>query len=109
MSLAARDTAAIRRPASAPPRACDSIIAGSLLGDVQGVARELCRALQHAPIVVWMDANADVLYRSAEAAPVDVAPEWIAGTYGLGASLADIADDLRLLKAERRACGLIED
>jgi hypothetical protein len=86
----------------------DAIIAGSLLGDLSLVARELCRALQYNPITVWMNADAEVLYQPAGTAP-EVTPGWIAGTYGFGVSTADIEDDLVLLKAERRATGMLDD
>jgi len=99
-----------RAPRGASQRDCDAVIAGSLFDDLDTVASELYRALQYNHITVWMDAEARVLYQPANAnAMLDVAAGWIAGTYSIGVGATEIAEDLHLLKAERRATGMIDD
>jgi hypothetical protein len=93
---------------SAHSRQHNAIIAGSILGDLRQMARELCRVLHSHPITVWMNADAEILYQAAGALP-DTITAWIAGTYDLNAAPADIESDLCSLKAERRATGILDD
>lgn len=95
-------------PSSSHSRHCDAIIAGSILGDLRQMARDLYRVLHSHPITVWMNADAEILYQTAGTAP-DTITAWIAGTYDLNAAPIDIESDLRSLKAERRATGILDD
>jgi hypothetical protein len=85
-----------------------AIIAGSLLGDLNRMARDLWRVLHVHPITVWMNADAEILYQFAGRAP-EIIPAWIAGTYDINATPTDIESDLYSLKAERRAIGMLDD
>jgi hypothetical protein len=95
-------------PSSAHSRPCNAIIAGSILGDLRQLARDLYRVLHSHPITVWMNADAEILYQATGTAP-DTITDWIAGTYDINAAPADIEGDLRSLKAERRATGILDD
>jgi hypothetical protein len=92
----------------AAQRTCDAIIAGTLFDDLDTVASELYRALQYNHITVWMNADAQILYQPAHLQP-DVTAGWIAGTYTIGVGATEIAEDLLLLKAERRSTGMLDD
>lgn len=89
----------MRIRASRPTRA-GAKCAGSLCGDLSQIARAVYHASLHSDITVWSDANADVLLDRAERSPA-VEPQYLAGTYGVGARLDDIEGDLQMLQRER--------
>lgn len=74
-------------------------MAGSLRGDLATVAMRLVDALHQSDITVWTNASSDVFFDSPENSP-NVASEWLAGTYGVGASSSDIEADLMALRHE---------
>ncbi len=81
--------------------------AGSLCGgDISQIAHVVHQAAQHADITVWSDANADVLVDRADRSP-DVEPQYLAGTYGIGAQLSDIESDLQVLQNERVSAAIV--
>ncbi|MEO7324506.1 MAG: hypothetical protein ABIW82_06730 [Dokdonella sp.] len=60
---------------------------------------KLHEALHRSDITVWANASSDVLFDAPESSP-DIGPEWLAGTYGVGASPGDIEADLMALRHE---------
>ncbi len=80
--------------------------AGSLRGDLAGVAKTVHLASLHFDITVWANANAEILFDKADRSP-EVAPEYVAGTYGIGASPSDIESDLRVLRSERVSSAIL--
>ncbi|MEO7431261.1 MAG: hypothetical protein ABIR62_04445 [Dokdonella sp.] len=81
------------------PRVIKATLAGSLRGDLSAVAIKLQEALHRSDITVWANADSEILFDRAEASP-QVAAEWLAGTYGVGASASDIEADLLALRHE---------
>jgi len=79
--------------------AIKATVAGSLRGDLSAVATKLQEALHRSDITVWTNAYSDILFDRAEASPT-VSAEWLAGTYGVGASASDIEADLLALRHE---------
>ncbi len=73
--------------------------AGSLRDDLSAVATRLQEALHRFDITVWTNADSDIFFDRAEASP-QVGAEWLAGTYGVGASASDIEADLLALRHE---------
>jgi hypothetical protein len=80
-------------------KAAQATCAGSLRGDLSIMAARLIEALHRNDITVWANADLDVYFDRAETSP-RVSAEWLAGTYGVGASASDIEADLRLLRRE---------
>jgi hypothetical protein len=91
---------------SAPSRRSKAVFAGSLRGDLSEVARTVHLASLHFDVTVWANANAEVLFDRSERSP-DVAPEYLAGTYGIGALPSDIESDLRVLRSERVSTAIL--
>jgi hypothetical protein len=87
-------------------RRSKAMFAGSLRGDLAEVARTVHLASLHGDITVWANANAEVLYDRCERSP-DVSPEYLAGTYGIGASPSDIESDLLVLRGERVSSAIL--
>jgi hypothetical protein len=83
-----------------------AMMAGSLRGDLAEIAKTVHMASLHFDITVWANANAEILFDRAERSP-DVAPEYLAGTYGIGASPSDIESDLRVLRSERVSSAIL--
>jgi hypothetical protein len=83
-----------------------AMFAGSLRGDLAEVARTVHLASLHFDITVWANANAEILFDRTERSP-DVAPEYLAGTYGIGALPSDIESDLRVLRSERVSSAIL--
>jgi hypothetical protein len=83
-----------------------AMFAGSLRGDLAEVARTVHLASLHFDITVWANANAEILFDKAERSP-DVAAEYLAGTYGIGALPSDIESDLRVLRSERVSSAIL--
>ncbi|MBO9662862.1 hypothetical protein [Dokdonella sp.] len=73
---------------------------GSLRDDVDVLAACVARASACIHVTVWIDDRCLVRGTSADTPP-PVPVHWIVGTYACGASLADIADDLRHERQER--------
>jgi hypothetical protein len=79
---------------------------GSLLGDVGEIARSIYAALAEDDVVVWATPGADVFYIHAREMP-EVSAEHVVGTYRMGASVADIEDDLIDLRKSRVSGAMI--
>ena len=92
--------------ASSSTRRGKAMFAGSLRGDLSEVARTVHLASLHFDITVWATANAEILFDKAERSP-DVGPEYLAGTYGIGAVPSDIESDLRALRSERVSSAIL--
>jgi hypothetical protein len=80
-------------------RAIKATLAGSLRGDLSAAATKLQEALHRCDITVWTNAASEILFDRADTSP-QVGPEWLAGTYGVGASAGDIEADLVALRRE---------
>ncbi len=80
--------------------------AGSLCGDLSEIAGTIYRASLHFDITAWSNADADVLLDRAERSP-EIEPEYLAGTYGIGARLSDIESDLQTLQRERFSSAML--
>jgi hypothetical protein len=83
-------------------------IAGSLRGDLSELASRLHDALHRSDITVWTDDQAQVYFDTVGATP-ELAPQWLAGTYGVGARADDIEADLRVLRHERLSTAMIDE
>lgn len=81
--------------------------AGSLRGDLAAVAIKLHEALHRSDITVWTNANSEVLFDVPESSP-NISSEWLAGTYGVGASASDIEADLMELRGECIPAAILE-
>ncbi|MEO7325331.1 MAG: hypothetical protein ABIW82_10935 [Dokdonella sp.] len=73
---------------------------GSLLDDVDAMARNIYAALVDDDVLVWASPGLDVYFVHAREAP-EVPTEHVLGTYRMGASVADIAEDLHELRKSR--------
>lgn len=91
----------------APRRAVRATRAGSLRGDLSAIATTLQEALHRFDITVWTNADSEILFDRAEASP-QIAAEWLAGTYGVGASASDIEADLLALRQECIPAAILE-
>ncbi len=91
---------------SVPSRRTKAVFAGSLRGDLSEVARTVHLASLHFDVTVWANGNAEVLFDRSERSP-EVAPEYLAGTYGIGALPSDIESDLRVLRSERVSSAIL--
>jgi hypothetical protein len=80
-------------------KALRATMAGSLRDDLAAVAMKLHEALHRSDITVWTNASSEILFDAPESCP-NVGSEWLAGTYGVGATASDIEADLRALRRE---------
>lgn len=81
--------------------------AGSLFDrDLSEIAKTVYSAALHFNVTVWTDADAEVLLDRAGRCP-SVDPEYLAGTYGIGARLDDIHNDLQALQRERTSSAML--
>jgi hypothetical protein len=80
--------------------------AGSLRGDLAEVAKAVHLASLEGDVTVWANANAEVLYDRSDRSP-DIAPEYLAGTYGIGSLPSDIESDLCVLRRERVSSAIL--
>jgi len=78
----------------------DRQLIGSLREDSAAIAERIIRASRGAVVTVWADDESRIYSAHPDALPV-VPVHWIVGTYGCGAPLADIADDVRAERSER--------
>ena len=76
-----------------------AMFVGSLRGDLSEIAKIVHLASLHFDITVWANANVEVLFDCADRS-LDLAAEYVAGTYGIGAQPSDIESDLCALKRE---------
>lgn len=83
-----------------------AVRAGSLYGDVAEIAATIYRALVHFDVTVWSNADADILLARADRSP-EIEPQYLAGTYSIGARLSDIESDLRSLQRERVSSAIL--
>lgn len=80
-------------------KSAQTTYAGSLRGDLSAIATKLHQALHRSDITVWANADSEVHFDAPEKSPL-ISAEWLAGTYGVGASASDIEADLLLLQRE---------
>jgi hypothetical protein len=80
--------------------------AGALHGDLVSAAQKIYLALVDGDVAAWADAEADIWFSQADEAPVG-ADVWTVGTYRMGASAADILDDLLELRRSRSTDAII--
>ncbi len=90
------------------PRRPHARIAGSLRDDLAELASRLHDAVHRSDITVWTDDQAQVYFDNVGAAP-ELAPQWLAGTYGVGARANDIEADLLVLRRERLSTAMIDE
>ncbi|MEO5561044.1 MAG: hypothetical protein ABIO49_14000 [Dokdonella sp.] len=88
-------------------KASRATMAGALRGDLATVAMRLHDALHQSDITVWTNARSDVFFDAPESSP-NVASEWLAGTYGVGASASDIEADLMALRHECVSAAILD-
>jgi hypothetical protein len=74
--------------------------AGSLLDDLDAMAKSIYAALVQDDVLVWASPGLDVYFMHANEAP-EIPPDYVLGTYRLGASATDIAEDLHELRKSR--------
>jgi hypothetical protein len=80
--------------------------AGALHGDLGAAAQKIYLALVDGDVVAWADAEADIWFRRADETTA-IANDWTIGTYRMGASPADILDDLVELRRSRSTDAII--
>jgi len=73
---------------------------GSLRDNSTAIAERIVRASRGATITVWVDDESRIYGTSPESLPM-VPVHWIIGTYGCGAPVNDIAEDLHAERSER--------
>jgi hypothetical protein len=74
--------------------------AGSLLDDIDDIAQRVYTALVDDDVLVWSSPGLDVYFMHAKDAP-EIPIEYVLGTYRMGASAADVAEDLLDLRKSR--------
>lgn len=79
---------------------------GSLFGDVSQMADYIAAARIARDVTVWLNANAEIVCSGARIAP-ELPPEYVLGTYGIGANPADIREDLVAFQRERTSNAMI--
>lgn len=80
--------------------------AGTLLGDVGEIAKRIYAGLIDDDVLVWASPGVDVYFMLAKNAP-EIPAEYVLGTYRMGASCADIEDDLLELRKSRVSAAMI--
>jgi hypothetical protein len=78
----------------------------SLLGDVSEIARNIRAALIDDDVIVWSGPGNEVYFLHVGAAP-ELPAECVLGTYRMGASAADIEEDLIELRRSRVSGSMI--
>lgn len=73
---------------------------GSLLDDIDAMAKDIYAALVDDDVLVWASSGLDVYYMHANGAP-EIPVDYVLGTYRMGASVANIAEDLYELRKTR--------
>lgn len=81
-------------------KAARPVRAGALHGDLGAAAQKIYLALVDGDVVAWADAEADIWFLRADETAA-IANESTLGTYRMGASPADILDDLVELRRSR--------
>lgn len=79
---------------------------GSLLDDVDATATSIYCALVDDDVLVWASPGLDVYFMHVTEAP-EVPAEYLLGTYRMGASTTDIAEDLLELRKSRVSAAMI--
>ncbi|MEO5625384.1 MAG: hypothetical protein ABIQ70_05195 [Dokdonella sp.] len=79
---------------------------GSLLDDVDAMAKSIYAALIDDDVLVWASPGLDVYFMHAKEAP-EVPVSYVLGTYRMGASTTDIAEDLHELRKSRVSAAMI--
>lgn len=79
---------------------------GSLVGDVSTIAQKIHAVLIDDDVVVWSGTGAEVYFMHARIAP-ELPAESVVGNYRMGASAADIEDDLAALRNARVSDAMI--
>jgi hypothetical protein len=79
---------------------------GSLRGDVSRIAQKIYASLVEDDVVVWSASGAEVFFMHAQHAP-DLPADCVLGTYRMGASAADIEEDLLELRRSRVSGSMI--
>jgi len=67
--------------------------AGSLLGDLRAIAQRIHSTLVDDDVIVWSGAGHEVYFTHQRTAP-ELRADCVLGTYRMGASAADIEEDL---------------
>jgi hypothetical protein len=80
--------------------------AGSLLGNIDEIANAVYAALVDDDVLVWASPGLDVYFMHATKAP-EIAAEYVLGTYRMGASPADIEEDLLELRRSRVSAAML--
>ena len=80
--------------------------AGSLLDDVDAMAKNIYAALVDDDVVVWASPGLDVYFMHAGKAP-EIPADYLLGTYRMGASAGDIAEDLHELRKSRVSASML--
>jgi hypothetical protein len=79
---------------------------GSLFGDIEQMSDCIKSALTVRDVTVWLDSKAELICSAAGIAPV-LPPEYLLGTYGIGADRTDIREDLLEFRNERASHAMI--
>ncbi len=79
---------------------------GSLFDDIGKISDGIKSALMVRDVTIWLDSNAELVCSGSDRAPV-LSPEYLLGTYGIGADLADIREDLMEFRNERVSRAMI--
>jgi hypothetical protein len=104
MHAAATATASGLGPARTT-RSTKSRPLGSIHDDLAGVAGRIFDSTLEGPVLVWVDADAQIHVDAPDAA---VSAYSIVGIYNMCVSLADMVEDLTELRRERVRCGMLD-
>jgi hypothetical protein len=79
---------------------------GSLFGDIEQMSDGIKSALMACDVTVWLDSKAELICSGTGIAPA-LPPEYLLGTYGIGADRSDIREDLVEFRNERVSHAMI--
>ncbi|MFC5491164.1 hypothetical protein [Dokdonella soli] len=79
---------------------------GSLFSDIEYMAEYISIARASRNVTVWLNSKAEMVCSGADRAP-ELPSEYLLGTYGIGADVADIQQDLVAFRNERASNAII--
>ena len=79
---------------------------GSLFGDVAKMAECISAARIARDVTVWLNMQNEMICSGADIAP-ELPAEYLLGTYGVGAHLTDIQEDLVAFRSERASNAML--
>jgi hypothetical protein len=79
---------------------------GSLFGDVESMAASISIAREARDVTVWLNAKTEIVCSDAGTAP-ELPADHLLGTYGVGAEITDIRQDLLEFRNQRSSNAIL--